>query len=291
MSLKNNLDTLRHYHATYKNWLNVLKGVKNNNLPCEAILRADSKKVLIFNREQASLLSLGMEVDFDTEQQCLSFNYKGRKIFMHGADFDHGDIRGVFLNENYKFLVKEGGTVVDVGANIGDSPVYFAANGMNVIAVEPYPSNAELALINAGKNGLADKIKVLNSAVGGVVASVKVDSEVFPDKSSDLKQKESGVEIPVLTLDAILKNYRLEEIFLKMDCEGCEYDSLLGSSDATILKFSKIAMEYHHGPERIVDKLENLGYHVDYTVPRNTKNSHAEAENFREGFLYASRTI
>lgn len=289
MVIKSNLDTIKRYRSTYKNWLYILRNVKSNNLPCKAILRQSSKEVLIFNREQASLLSLGMDVGFDHEQQCLTFPYKGREILMKGADFGHGDIRGVFLNEDYKFLVSEGKTVIDVGANIGDSSVYFAVNGMNVISVEPYPANAELILTNASKNGLSDRIKVLNSGVGGSVASVKVDPKLFPDSGSDLKQKESGVEIRVLTLEQILKENELNEAFLKMDCEGCEYDSLLGSSDNTILSFSRILMEYHYGPEKIAKRLKNLGFSVDYSLPKNTKNVYVKAENFREGFLYATR--
>jgi FkbM family methyltransferase len=40
---------------------------------------------------------------------------------------------------------------------------------------------------------------------------------------------------------------------LKMDCEGCEYDAILNSKRLGELR--QIQMEYHYGPERLVETL------------------------------------
>jgi FkbM family methyltransferase len=290
MNLKNGLDTVKRYRATYKNWFRVLFNLKYERTPFQAILR--EKKygyVEIFNREQASLITLGMDVEYDNVLKCLVFPYNNRRVFMKGADLGHGDIRGVFLHEEYKFLLAENKTIIDVGANIGDSSVYFAINGMKLIALEPYPSNVRLAEENVKINGCADRVMVVNAALGGAVDFVKVDSLNIPDKGSDLKAVENGQEIPVLTLDEVLKKYGVNEAFLKMDCEGCEYEVFNRVSDATILKFSRIAMEYHHGPDILVSRLKNLGYDVKYTAPRRTRNQFSDDPEYNEGFIYAAR--
>ena len=288
----NYLETLRRYRKTYKNWIKVLYRVRNKNFPFYAELRNKSSsksQSLIENGEQASLISLGMDVDFDSKQECLVFKYRDKQIYMKGADFGHGDIRGVFFYENYKSLIQEGQTVIDIGVNIGDSAVYFAANGMNVVAIEPYPKNANLASINAELNGFADKITVFNAALGATNGRIKIDANSFPDIGSGLKPADKGTEIPILTLDEILMKSGIKEAFLKMDCEGCEYDGLLKSSDQTILKFKKIAIEYHYGPEILVERLKNLGYYVEFTKPRITHNKFTRVKNFKEGYIYASR--
>ena len=46
---------------------------------------------------------------------------------------------------------------------------------------------------------------------------------------------------------------------LKMDCEGCEYDSILNTDDEILKKFSTIILEYHYGYQNLVEKLETTG--------------------------------
>jgi predicted RNA methylase len=58
----------------------------------------------------------------------------------------NGDIRNIFVNNIYEHLPVEGRSVVDIGANIADSCIYFALHGANnVIGLEPFPRNYELA--------------------------------------------------------------------------------------------------------------------------------------------------
>jgi len=65
--------------------------------------------------------------------------------------------------------------VVDIGASIGDSSIYFALNGASyVIALEPYPYTFNLAVKNVKVNNLNDKIKILNAGYGGKLDTVKV---------------------------------------------------------------------------------------------------------------------
>ena len=288
----NYLETMGRYRKAYKNRIKVLYRVRNKNFPFYAELRNKSSsksQSLIENGEQASLISLGMDVDFDSKQECLVFKNQGKQIYMKGADFGHGDIRSVFFYENYNSQIQEGQTVIDIGANIEDSAFHFAANGMSLVVNEPYPKNANLAFINADLNGFADKITVFNAALGATNGRIKIDANSFPDIGSDFKPIDKGAEIPMLTFDEILMKSGIREAFLKMNCEGCEYDGLLKSSDQTILKFKKIALEYHYGPKNLVERLKNLGYYVEFTKPRTTHNKFTRVRNLKEGYIYASR--
>jgi FkbM family methyltransferase len=65
---------------------------------------------------------------------------------------------GVFYNKDYEFLNCRGKEIIDIGANISDSSIYFALTGANcVIAIEPFKENFEIAKLNVESNGLEKK--------------------------------------------------------------------------------------------------------------------------------------
>lgn len=58
--------------------------------------------------------------------------------------------------------------VIDIGGNIGDTALYFAKSGANVISFEPVKHLYELAVENVNLNPtLKDKITFVNKAIGG----------------------------------------------------------------------------------------------------------------------------
>ncbi|AYN75621.1 FkbM family methyltransferase [Saccharolobus solfataricus] len=75
---------------------------------------------------------------------------------------------GIFQNfcmKEYDVDVKNR-EVVDVGANIGDTPIWFSINGArHVYAFEPLPEIYSLALENIKLNGIEDKINIINAGV------------------------------------------------------------------------------------------------------------------------------
>src|SRR5215469_12479041 len=65
---------------------------------------------------------------------------------------------------------------------------------------------------------------------------------------------------PLLTLENLLdkNNIRPGEAILKMDCEGCEYDTILSSTDRVLRQFS----QYHYGYKNLKNRLEECGFYV-----------------------------
>ncbi|MCC6017275.1 MAG: FkbM family methyltransferase, partial [Desulfurococcaceae archaeon] len=69
----------------------------------------------------------------------------------------HNSILGVFDYGHWDELNVEDKVVVDVGAFIGDSSIYFALRGARrVIAVEPHPEAYKVMVENIRLNGLED---------------------------------------------------------------------------------------------------------------------------------------
>jgi len=70
------------------------------------------------------------------------------------------------------------------------------------------------------------------------------------------------VEVPIYSLDRVLEEYGPFDV-MKMGCEGCEYNAILSSKRTGELR--QIQMEYHYGPERLVEALRNTGFEVRAT--------------------------
>jgi len=172
------------------------------------------------------------------------------------------DIKGVFLDKDYEFLPVYGRTVVDIGANIADSSIYFAICGADkVIAVEPFPKNYEWAKKNIQVNNLSDKIILLLAACTSKLGNITVNPETFGGHQI-LTEYERGVKISTITLENILDTYNLNSAVLKMDCEGCEYDVIKSSPVYVLQKFSHIEIEYHDGYNALKKKLEKANFEV-----------------------------
>ena len=184
---------------------------------------------------------------------------------------NNGDVKGVFLENAYGKLPAKGKIVIDVGANIGDSCIYFALRGAKrVIGLEPLPRNHALAEENVKVNNLGDMITIMLAGCSGENGYISID----PESKGSVGQVESfkeGIRVPLKTLGDILNtvdDLKFEEIVLKMDCEGCEFNAILSESEETIRMFSDIQIEYHKGYKNLKAKLENCGFVVKINYGR-----------------------
>lgn len=172
--------------------------------------------------------------------------------------------------------------VVDVGANIGDSPIFFALKGAKkVYAFEPLPLAYQEMLENIKLNQLEDKIVAINAAVGSKEGYVKV-----PSNTTDQGFRITGVgdvEIPIYSLDKVV-NMLSDPYLIKMNCEGCEVDLILNTD--SILKFDKIIFEHHAFLTGVSVKklLEKLSDYKCYMERRRLTISEKDI-----GLVYCSR--
>lgn len=141
------------YRRIFKNYLSVLLHILKTEYPIEAISRTGNHIHLQNNHELFFVTKLERigckDYEIFDNKVSISFmvsetNNKKKVQFYDGVS--NGNLIGIFLNKEYDFLPVNGKTVLDIGANIGDSCVYFALRGSSrIIAIEPFPRNYELA--------------------------------------------------------------------------------------------------------------------------------------------------
>lgn len=212
----------------------------------------------------------------------IEFTLNGRPILFYG--WRHGDLGGL---RDYDWLDVEGKRVLDVGASIGDSAIFFALRGAReVVAFEPYPFYYGLAVKNVEANGLSN-VKVINAGISGSDGTVRVTrGETTMGVELKPSEEPDAAKVPVYSLDRVLEEHGSFDI-MKMDCEGCEYDAILKSEIISELK--QIQLEYHYGPERLVEALRNAGFKVEATRPRRVYDQLLSDPDMRVGYIYAER--
>jgi len=218
----------------------------------------------------------------------IELRYRNKKLYFYLNGI--GDINANFIEEQYKWLDVEGKNVVDVGANVGDTAIYFALKGAkHVYAFEPYPYSYNIAKKNIKLNHLEDKITLLNEGCdkSGFV-TIKEDYKNVG--GTDLKNFKEGKKIRIESLDEIVKRFNLKHAALKVDCEGCEYNLILNASDEALKAFDQIIMEYHYGYKNLVKRLRRAGFIVKYSLPDYGYNIEAEDSNMYIGLIYAKRS-
>ncbi len=188
----------------------------------------------------------------------------------------------VFFKEGYSRLPVKDRIVLDIGANIADTSIYFALKGdKKVIALEPFPKNYEMAKQNVELNKLSEKIFLTLGGLSDKNSHMLIDSD--KEGMFTLEHFERGLEIPLITLDHILNINDVNSAILKMDCENCEYPSILNSSKDTLRKFTHIQIEYHNGYKNLKDKLESCGFKTSLI------SAFSKSDGKYLGYLYAVR--
>lgn len=173
--------------------------------------------------------------------------------------FDRGIIGevfdGLFYTKPERFAIKPGDYVLDIGAHIGAFSVYAAKRGALVQAYEPDFQNYTFLVEQKGLNpDIGKNIQTAMLAVTGDGRDVTLikcsDAENTGGNWTSRKdgQTGEGETVGSITLDELCA--LPEKIdFLKMDCEGAEYEILMQADGKTLDKIEKIAMEWHGGEE------------------------------------------
>ncbi|BBE42788.1 FkbM family methyltransferase [Conexivisphaera calida] len=266
------LEVIRRYRKAYRNWIGVLAAEMLGRETVRVVLRnGASGEVSAGGAYHISMLiSHGFDViDININTYEIIFGYNGIKVKLYG--FVYGDPHDAF--KYYKWLDVRGKKVLDVGASIGDTAIYFSLRGSKeVVAFEPYPFPYSYAKRNLEANNISN-IVLVNAAVGGSDGVVTLTTGQT-NSGTPLRPSPDGVQVPVYSLDTIIEKYGPFDV-MKMDCEGCEYDAILNSR--RIGEIRQIQIEYHYGPKRLVDKLRETAFSVRHAGSRGL------------GYIYAER--
>ncbi len=144
--------------------------------------------------------------------------------------FDLVILKEVVIDNDYEkyFQVKKGDTVIDIGASLGDFTTMVSQRAKKVYAIE----------IDARRLELLNKNIELNQCQNVVIIPHKLKS-----------------------LNELFYEHKIRQCdFLKMDCEGCEYELFQNTSDEIIISVRQIAMEVH---------INNLSMKGNYSILRD----------------------
>lgn len=277
------------YRRTYKNFLQVIKKKRSGQYPIKAVLK-DNSTVNLDNLFQVRMHHWGVKDNCKFKDNILIIEKKGfPKIELVDWE-ENGDLGAVFFEDEYKYLPVRNKLVVDIGANIGDSPIYFALRGAEkIVAIEPAPKNFEAAKKNVKLNNLEEKIELLQAGVGNKKGKIKVDTTKSGTRYSLQEEMSNILEVPLITLKDILDNTNADDCILKIDCEGCEYEILLSADPEILRRFSHIQLEYHYGYKNLQSKLEKNGFKIRKSKPKRGKQIHPNIPNTYVGYIYAER--
>lgn len=168
---------------------------------------------------------------------------RGMTIFARSDSprFDDMFVIGEIFDENNYHIDStwvEGGTVVDIGLNIGCfSLLCYSMGACRIIGFEPEPHNLEIARMN---------IEVNEAVIELIPYAVGYPRTTYMDNGSGHSQvgREYGSPIQVVDINQYLDPIEVVDL-LKIDCEGGEIEFFETISDENLRKVRRIVGELH----------------------------------------------
>ena len=219
------------------NWCPKYKGT---NKQFECTKEISSKMVIdkineILNPSESSIIS---DFDWGFMNDDNSFSEYHKKAITEE----------IFNNNIYEkvFKVREGDVVMDVGASIGPfTKSIISKNPKHIYCLEP----SQVEFKTLVRNTFGSPVTLVNKGIGSSNGYIE---------SQQLFGGENFME--VITFNKLLDLYNIDKIdFLKLDCEGGEYD-IFNSQNIDFIsnKISKISGEWHLSNDELKSKFRNF---------------------------------
>ena len=187
---------------------------------------------------------------------------------------------------NSGFDINDSDIVIDIGAHIGLFALFasqFCKQG-KIFCFEPIKENYELLVENINSNKIKNIIP-FNFAVSKEADSVKIFlNDDYSGHSMFLETNNFVIVKSKSLLDIFSENNIQECNFLKLDCEGAEYDIINSLPSDFLNKIKKSVIEYHLADthpkllEQLIKKLRKCSFIV------NTRPLFSDI-----GFLFANK--
>jgi FkbM family methyltransferase len=157
-----------------------------------------------------------------------------------------------FININFptdEFWINDDDTIIDVGAHIGTFTLLASSKAKNgkIISIEPSKESFKIFEKNVNLNDLTN-VNLMNYGVWSKSGKMKLYINEESIGNSIIIKSQNEETIDVISLNEIIKKFNIEKInFLKIDCEGAEYEIILKLEEEVLEKIEKISMEVHGG--------------------------------------------
>jgi FkbM family methyltransferase len=183
--------------------------------------------------------------------------------YVNKADFDYVYSEKFKVNE-YIFSAKTSiPFIIDCGANIGLSVLYFKKlyPQAKIIAFEPNPETFKLLEINVQQNNLQD-VQLINAAVSDSLTELEfyVNDDNYPWSLSDTCVKDTyggpagwkTIRVPAVKLSSYITQH---VDLLKLDIEGME-ETVLKEIEDKLGEIEEIRLEFHTHKANTINDLD-----------------------------------
>jgi len=209
-----------------------------------------------------------------TKKEHVIFKTKtGLKIKIRVNSTDLMALTHVWMIQEYSednFSINNDDIVIDVGAHIGLFALFasqFCNNG-KIFCFEPIQENYKMLIENININQIKN-IYPNNLAVTKDTSTAKIFLNDDESGHSMFIENKSFVQVDSKSLFDVFADNRIEECnFLKLDCEGAEYEIIESLPSDFFSKINKTVIEYHMADtkpellEGLIKKLKQLSFTI-----------------------------
>jgi FkbM family methyltransferase len=175
----------------------------------------------------------------------VSFPESRQKVALRLGTSDVGVFMHVFVYDQYGVgLTRTPSVIVDAGANVGLSAVYFAQRypAAKIIAIEPEPENFRLLVRNAAPFPNIIPVQAALWKHDGTVAIHDTGGGGWGMRVAD---EAAGAEVKSIRLDTLLRDHGITHVdLLKVDIEGAECE-VFEDAASWIDRVSVVCTELH----------------------------------------------
>lgn len=184
-----------------------------------------------------------------------------------------------------KFLAKDKKCILDVGANVGTSTLLLAENNdATIYAFEASEFASSLVIKNVSANGIAHRVKVVNTLISNRSGSVIPFYWDFSSGGASIYQGRLGHNFVInkssICLDDYVDAERLKPDLIKVDVEGAEMMVLQGAEKIMRTHKPLFFLELHsigdmplwENAKQINEVLKELHYKMIYLRTKNEIN-------------------
>ena len=168
----------------------------------------------------------------------------GGVVFLRPGTTDQDVYDEIFISKEYDIDLGDPRFIVDAGAHIGLSSVFFACKypKATIIALEPEPLNFDLLIKNTNHH---PNIRPLQAGLWSRKTHLRIENSDVPTWSFRVVESLSGEGIPAVGVRDLMTDFKANQIdVLKVDIEGSEFE-VLNHSGSWIDNVTTLIIELH----------------------------------------------